>query len=80
MAELQNYFIKAGDNRRTPSGTALGSEEETAPRGGEKRVEEGGAVQGCESGDDSLKLSIVETQPLDSLLHRAQAASSATEL
>lgn len=82
VAELQNYFIKAGDSSRTPPRTALGGEEEAGPRGGVKRVEggEGGAAEGCESGGDSLKLSIVETQPLDSLVHGTQAVSSTTEL
>lgn len=80
VAELQNYFIKAGDNSRTPPRTALGSEEETGLRRGKKRMEGGGGGEAAarQSGGDSLKLSIVETQPLDSLHHGGQAASSAT--
>lgn len=81
VAELENYFIKAGDTNRNPPRSALGSREETSLRdgaergGGEKRVDGGGgggggeAAEGCQSGGDSLKLSIVETQPLDSLSH-----------
>lgn len=82
MAELQKYFIKASDNSRNPNPrTAFGREEETGSRSGGKRVEGGGgagAVAGYESGGESLKLSIVETQPLDSLLHGTQAVPSAT--
>lgn len=82
VAELQDYFIKAGEKSRTSGRTALGSEEQTALRGGEKRAE-GGAGAGerggaAAAGGDSLKLSIVETQPLDSLVHGGQAASGAT--
>lgn len=90
VAELENYFIRAGDANRSPARSALARGEERSPRdgaeggGGGKRADgEGGgggggeAAQGCESAGDSLKLSIVETQPLDS--HGAPAASGAAQ-
>lgn len=82
VAELQDYFVRAGEKSRTPARAALESEEEAGPRGGEKRVAggEGGGGAAAVEGGDSLKLSIVETQPLDSLDHEAQAVSSTTQL
>lgn len=71
VAALESYFLKAGEDNRTPPRTGLRSGEEPGLRdaaegqGGERRVDGGGgaAAEGCERGGDSLKLSIVETQP-----------------
>lgn len=95
VAELENYFIKAGDNTKLP-GTALGSKNETGVRNEVeqsdrvqradsgrdehfKREEGGEKVEKCEQRGDSLKLSIVETQPHESLDHSLHGASSTAE-
>ncbi|KAM6922923.1 uncharacterized protein PEZ65_011224 isoform 2-T2 [Lycodopsis pacificus] len=89
VAKLENYFIKAGDDLRTPrtepgrtnkTGVRNGGEQSDGVqlRGraggvdGEPRVDggDGDETQEREQRDESLHLSVVETQP-DESLHRS---------
>lgn len=84
VAELENYFVRAGDKLRTLR-TEAGCTNKTEVRHlkdlaqdadgeggkGEDKSDRRGRQDECEQRDESLQLSIVETQPDESLDHSA---------
>lgn len=86
VAELENYFIEASDKlrQRTPLGCKNEGGVEAPRLEMENDDRQGkGEIRGrqeeeeeCEQRDESLKLSIVETQPQESLNHNLHGATS----